>query len=79
MTTYEIDPRANENKLRLTVRAESVEAAATRAARKWFGPRAWANRETGDPGKSGVFQAYIGLSGGNMSTSLGRHFHVSEE
>ena len=34
-----------------------------------------ARRVTGDPGKSGMFQAYIPLSGGVLN-SIGDNFHV---
>lgn len=78
MATYRIDPRNNADKGALMIEAESHADAAHKAAKKWFGPQVWANRETGDTNGSGVFQAFVTISTGEQSSSRGRNFHVME-
>jgi hypothetical protein len=75
MRTYTI--RKDEaGRVLALIRAESYQAAARAAARKLHGRRAFANRLTGSPGVSGVFQAYV--SEGSCSSTIGDPFHVSE-
>jgi len=62
-----------------TVNAESYEHAATEAAKRLTGRPLYTHRTTGDPGKSGYFQAYELIPNGLGSgiNSVGEPFHVS--
>lgn len=70
---------SHHNVIANIARAESVEDAAARFARRVYGRNATAVRTTGDTGLSGYFQAYkpvpARLGGGRNST--GSAFHVA--
>jgi hypothetical protein len=81
MHTFEIDPRDNGGD-NFTIDAETFAGAATAAAKRIFPGNAsqnavWAERQTGDGTKSGMFQAYAPLGSGQNGTSVGKLFHVS--
>lgn len=60
-----------------TVRGKSIGEAAQIVARRIGGRNAIAERTTGSPDLSGMFQAYKPLPGGGL-TSVGYPFHVQE-
>jgi hypothetical protein len=78
MRHYQIRPR-EDTPAPFTVRAVTYEQAAQMGARRLHGRQRglFARRVTGDPGKSGYFQAYIPVTTGGAS-SYGRNFHVRE-
>lgn len=79
MARYIIESR-NTDIAPLIVRATSCEHAAQIGARRLQGRKRglFAMRVTGDPGKSGYWQAYLPVSTGTGSSSYGRNFHVRE-
>ena len=75
MREYTISVRAGANKGEVfTVRAESIEVAATRFARKHLS--AWVKRETGTAGMSGVFALYRRNWARADSSHTGTEIHV---
>ena len=78
MARYQIESR-NPAIDPFTVRATSYEDAAQIGARRLEGRKRglFAQRVTGDTGKSGYFQAYLPCKTGG-SSSYGRNFHVRE-
>lgn len=70
---YQISTRNHEQLFQ--ARAESIEEAAQRAARRLHGRAATALRVTGTRGLSGMFQAYKSARTGGQ-TSIGDNFHV---
>ena len=77
MKTYTVSERDADGGVLVTIRAESYQAAARAAARKIHGRRAFADRLTGSPGVSGVFQAYVSTDS-RVPAKVGAPFHVSE-
>jgi hypothetical protein len=78
MKTYTVTAEDSSTEVLVTIRAESYQAAARAAARKLHGRRAFAERLSGSPGVSGVFQAFVSNET-LVPTKVGDPFHVSED
>jgi hypothetical protein len=79
MSKYEFIITNRTTKEKFTVYAYTVEQAADIAFRK-ICPNTRSHktiRVTGDSGKSGIFQGYKELGGGQQLTSVGPQFNVS--
>lgn len=77
MNTYTISASSESTFDPFTVRAESYQDAANRAARRLHGRRCCAHRATGTHNRSGIFQSYEPISpGANAFMSIGGNFHV---
>ena len=73
MQSFHVTPKRGEP---FDVRAETISEAANAAAKRLVGKHAFAARVTGDPGLSGMFQAYVRTREPNQVTSRGDSFHV---
>lgn len=79
MTTYRITPHDDSKHAVTQIEAGTHEEAARRISLKWHGPRATAQRSSGERGKGGMFQCYTRWSDDETLNSAGHPFHVFEE
>lgn len=72
--TYRVTIRPTDESF--AVRADTIERAATIAARRLYGRTVTAQRATGSTGKSGIFAAYRFDRRLHAETSVGSELHV---